>query len=202
MTTTAIFGGSFNPVHNAHMALALAVLRERLADEVWFVPCRRNPLKNEPPLFSDQDRLNMLRLSIEAQESPERERMKVCDIEYHMPEPSYTADTLLQIASLFPDRRFRLLIGGDSLAGFHKWSRPHVITEIAPLIVYPRPGITVNPCDCPPGTTILRDIQLSSISATEIRQRLAEGKDTEGMLNKSVENYILNMMHAATGRPG
>ena len=188
----AVYGGSFNPPHRGHLAIARTVLERGLADSVWFLPCRRNPLKPDGPAFSESDRAEMLRLAIADEPEEFRRRMNVCEIEFRMPVPSYTIDTLRELKRLNPDATLRLLIGGDSLNSFGRWREPEAIAAIAPLIVYPRPGETIDPLSAPPGTTILDGVKEDAVSSSAIRDCLAKGiMPPPGSLNEHVLDYIM-----------
>lgn len=190
--TVAVYGGSFNPPHRGHLVIARTVLERGLADRVWFLPCRRNPLKPDGPAFSESDRAEMLRLAIADEPAEFRRRMEVCELEFQMPEPSYTIDTLREIKRRNPDTALRLLIGGDSLNSFGRWREPDAIAAIAPLIVYPRPGERADTAAAPPGTTILDGVEEDAVSSSAIRDSLAKGiQPPHGSLNKHVLDYIM-----------
>ena len=171
MKRIGIFGGSFNPIHNGHIALAQAVLRQCALDEVWLMVSPQNPLKqNSTDLLDDQLRLQMAEKALEGVEG-----VKACDDEFRLPKPSYTWNTLQHLSKDYPDYTFSLLIGGDNWAHFTRWRHWKDILRCHQVIVYPREDY--------PGTI---DVPLLDVSSTEIRQRVREGKSIEGMVPDSI----------------
>ena len=171
MKRIGIFGGSFNPIHNGHIALAQAVLRQCALDEVWLMVSPQNPLKqNSTDLLDDHLRLQMAEKALEGVEG-----VKACDYEFRLPKPSYTWNTLQHLSKDYPDYTFSLLIGGDNWAHFTRWRHWKDILRCHQVIVYPREDY--------PGTI---DVPLLDVSSTEIRQRVREGKGIEGMVPDSI----------------
>lgn len=170
MKTTAVFGGSFSPVHTGHMAVARGVVERGLADDVWLMPCRRNPLK-AAVLMDDISRLRLLR---QAADYTNRrlggERIKVSELELEMPAPSYTSETLKALTEKYPDRGFRLVVGADSYLDFHRWRNWEWIVENFAPIVYPRPGQTIGTLE--PGWTLLGGVEEVDISSTRLREMI------------------------------
>ncbi len=176
-TTIGVFGGSFNPVHNGHIALAREVIGRGLADRILFVLSPLNPLKEHPEtLVADHHRLAMLRLSL-----GDAEDIEVSDIELSMPKPSYTINTLERLAEIYPDANLRLLIGADNWLIFDKWKEHEKIKQFYSPIIYPRSGY-----DCQEAL----DLGLYDISSTQVRQLIKEGKDPGKFLSTSVIEYI------------
>lgn len=177
--TVAILGGSFNPVHNGHIALAQGVVESGLADEVWLTLSPLNPLKAHPEeLLPDEVRLEMLRLATEGVPG-----LKVCDIELSLPRPSYTVNTLSVLAERNPEVTFRLLIGSDNMLIFDRWKDHDVILSRFSPIVYPRPGY--------PWEGAI-DLPVHDISSTRIRAMLKAGEPVNNYLPPAVESYILS----------
>lgn len=171
MKRIGIFGGSFNPIHNGHIALAQAVLRQCALDEVWLMVSPQNPLKrNSADLLDDHLRLQMAEKALEGVEG-----VKACDYEFRLPKPSYTWNTLQNLSRDYPDCRFTLLIGGDNWAHFTRWRHWKDILRCHDVIVYPR--------DEYPGTI---DVPLLPVSSTEIRERIRKGESIEGMVPDTI----------------
>ncbi len=166
MMRVAVFGGSFNPIHLGHIALARAVVRQRLADEVWLMVSPQNPLKQESDLLEDELRFEMACKALEGVDG-----VKASDYELHLPKPSYTWNTLRHLSADYPDFRFSLLIGGDNWARFQRWYHWKDILRRYAVTVYPRDGYT--------GTV---NVPLIDISSTEIRRRVRTGESISGMV--------------------
>lgn len=180
MLKVGIFGGSFNPVHTGHIALAKSLCEKARLDEVWFMVSPQNPFKaHATDLLDDRLRLEMVQKALESEP-----RLKACDYEFRLPKPSYTWNTLQALTEDYPDTEFTLLIGGDNWAAFDKWYRSADILARYPIVVYPRQGSHTG--NVPEGVTIV-ETPLLDISSTEIRQRIREGNSIKGMVPLSVE---------------
>lgn len=176
--TIGIFGGSFNPVHNGHIALAEALVERGIVDKVWLTLSPLNPLKSHPEeLVADADRLAMLKLATE-----DSARLDVCDIELSMPRPSYTINTLRALSKQYPQHRFRLIIGADNMVIFDKWKDHMAIARDYRPVVYPRPGYNCNEA--------IDGLPQFPVSSTEIRQLLKEHKPVNNLLPPKVIEYI------------
>ena len=183
MTTVGIFGGSFNPPHLGHTALASAVVEAGMADEVWMVLSPLNPLKHNPAeLAPDADRWAMLRLAVDGYEC-----LKACDVELSMPRPSYTIDTMRRLAVLYPDTRFRLIIGQDNWEIFTSWRDADELARLYAPIVYRRGA------DAPPvtGADTLPGAPLLPVSSTMVRRAVAAGEPVNNMVAPEVYRYIV-----------
>ena len=133
MKRIGLFGGSFNPVHLGHTALAAYVCEQGLVDEVWMMVSPQNPLKQNLELLDEQHRLAMMQLAVAPYPA-----LKACDFEFHLPRPSYTYHTLQALRTAYPDSTFSLIIGEDNWQNFHRWYRGEEILRETPVIVYPR----------------------------------------------------------------
>lgn len=164
-----IFGGSFAPVHEGHMGVACGVLRRGLVDEVWLLPCRRNPLKDGVAL-PDGERLRLLENAVAhiTENLGYEGRLKVDPIELSMPDPSYTWQTMQTLCKKYPEYEFRLIIGGDSYLNFGKWVRNEWLKENFHPIVFPRPGYEIKDI-MDSDFTLLKDVPLYDISSTRLR---------------------------------
>jgi len=180
----AIFSGSFNPVHNGHLAIAREVLAQGAADELWFLVSPQNPLKRNDDLFPEKERLKMVELAIENEQ-----QMKTSDFEFHLPRPTYTIRTLEHLRITYPHYQFLLLIGGDNLAIIHKWFEYQRIINEFGLIVYPRPGFQNSTAGQFPNTIFI-SAPLLDISATEIREKLKKGESIADFLPIKVGEYL------------
>ncbi len=180
----AIFSGSFNPIHNGHLAIAREVLAQGAADELWFFVSPQNPLKKNTGLLPEADRLEMVKLAIENEPG-----MGASDFEFHLPRPTYTVNTLEKLRDNYPEHQFKLLIGGDNLVIFHKWFEFKRIIDEFGLIVYPRPEFDTESLPKFPNTTIIT-APLINLSATEIREKLNKGDSITGMVPEKVADFL------------
>ena len=181
---TALFFGSFNPVHVGHLMIAETVADLDEVGEVWLVVSPHNPLKEPSVLMDDDERLRLARRAVAG-----NPRLGVCDIEMRLPRPSYTINTLDALRREHPDREFALVIGGDNLALFTQWRDYEKILDRYPIYVYPRPGSALPPLAQRPSVRMVSAPMLD-ISSTLVRQRLAAGKSVRYMLTEPVYDSL------------
>lgn len=179
---TVIFGGSFDPIHNGHAALAREVLAGGLADEVWFMVSPQNPHKQGAALTDENKRLCMVQLAIQGEAA-----FKACDFEFSLPRPSYTVNTLAALEEYYPDREFILLIGADNWEKFGSWHKGEEILQRYGIIVYPRGDKAVPP---QPQGVVWLPAKLYDISSTAVRKAVAEGRSISEFVAPAVEHYI------------
>lgn len=183
MKKVGIFGGSFNPIHVGHIALAKSLCEQAGLDEVWFMVSPMNPFKRSAnDLLDDQLRLELVEKALETEA-----RLRACNYEFHLPKPSYTWHTLQAISRDYPDIDFTLLIGGDNWAAFGKWYHSEDILANFPIVVYPREGSNIG--DVPKGVTVVKT-PLLNISSTEIRRRIQAGESIHDMVPESIEPLV------------
>jgi len=130
-----LFFGSFNPVHNGHMIIANYILEYTELEQIFFVVSPQNPFKQKAALLEDYHRLALVKEAI-----GDNDKYHACDIEFKMPKPSYTIDTLAYLKERYPEKEFSLIMGSDNLKNFHKWKNSRQIIDNHRLYVYPRPG--------------------------------------------------------------
>lgn len=167
MKRIGIFGGSFNPIHCGHIALAKEILRQTELEEIWLMVSPQNPLKQESSDLLDDD----LRFELAQKALVDIEGIEACDYEFHLPKPSYTWNTLRHLREDYPDCAFTLLIGGDNWERFDRWYHWKDILRNHDVIVYPRDGQA--------GTI---EADLLPVSSTEIRERVRRGESIEGLV--------------------
>lgn len=179
-----LYFGSFNPIHNGHLIIAQTVLELASIDEIWFIISPQNPLKKNKNLLHEFDRIDMVRLAIE-----DNDRFKASDVEFSMPKPSYTIDTLSYLREKYPQTEFELIIGGDNLAILPKWKNSNKIIEDFGLIVYPRPGsVQTNSIEHPNIKYI--EAPLLDISATFIRKCIRQNRSIKYLVPPRAAQYI------------
>lgn len=179
-----LYFGSFNPVHVAHLIIANHILNETDIEKIWFIVSPQNPFKSENGLLNEYHRLHLIRLATE-----DDNRIKVSDIEFNLPRPSYTTSTLAYLAEKHPEHEFCIIMGSDSFQNLHKWKNAEVIIKHYPVYVYVRPGFEVE-------NTIgarlhLLEAPLLQLSATHIRKYIWEGKSVRYMVPDKVWEEII-----------
>lgn len=180
-----IYAGSFNPIHLGHTQLASHLIEQKIVDEVWFIVSPCNPLKERSELLDEYIRLEMLVLAL--QNHPQ---MKASDVEFSMPIPSYSIDTLNVLKSQYPALQFSLIIGSDNALIFDQWKDYNQLLENFPVLVYPRKGYDFETvADKYPSMQLL-STPYYDISSTQIRQRIQEREDLSSYLHPSVIQII------------
>jgi nicotinate-nucleotide adenylyltransferase len=178
-----LYFGSFNPVHNGHLIIASHVLNETELDQVWLVLSPQNPLKPAAGLLNEYNRLYLINSALEGENN-----IKASTIEFNLPKPSYTVDTLAYLAEKFPQHRFSIIMGSDSYCNLPKWKNPDIIRENYHLYIYRRPGFEV---DAPPGAKLtVLDAPLLDISSTHIRELIKHGKSFRYLVPDAVKEEI------------
>ena len=180
---TVVFGGSFDPIHIGHLALAGAVCEHSLADEVWFMVSPQNPHKQGCDLTDEGLRLQMVQLAVKGNPA-----FKACDFEFTLPRPSYTVHTLAALEQAYPDRDFVLLIGADNWEKFDRWYKGDEILSRYGIIVYPRgdeemPQLSAN--------VVWLPAKLYDVSSTMVREAVASGRGISDLVTPGVERFII-----------
>lgn len=181
---TALFFGSFNPVHIGHMCVAEYLTEFGNMDEVWFIVSPQNPLKDKATLLGDYARFEMVQEAI-----GKDTRFRVSDIEFHMPRPSYTIDTLARLSEKYPERKFVLTGGTDLLVSFNKWKNYDQILEQYSLLLYPRHGSEDHPLTKHPSVRIIQAPRIE-ISSSFIRGAIHNRKSVKYFLPEKVYGLI------------
>jgi nicotinate-nucleotide adenylyltransferase len=191
MTKVGLFFGSFNPIHVGHLIIAQAALNETDLDQVWIVVSPQNPLKDKKGMLDENNRYWLVQQAIEG-----NHKLFASNIEFSLPRPSYTVDTLLHLREKFPAFDFSIIMGEDNLEHLHKWKNYEVILEYYRIFAYPRGGSD--------GSLFLRypkvrkfDLPLLDISATRIRSMIREGKSVRYMLTEPVWKQIIDSRYYA-----
>ena len=166
----AIYGGSFNPIHFGHIGVAKWVKEHTAVDEVWLMVSPNNPLKDAKILAPEQERFDAVKESVK-----DIPGLVASDFEFGLSKPSYTADTLRELTKVYPEYKFILIIGEDSLDTFHKWKDHEYIAENFIIYVYPRRGYnkTIDVSKYP-YMKFLYSAPYFDISSTEIRNKHTE----------------------------
>jgi nicotinate-nucleotide adenylyltransferase len=181
---TGLFFGSFNPVHIGHLVIANYMANYTALDEVWLVVSPHNPLKNKKGLSNMYDRLEMARLATENSVN-----LKVSNIEFSLPQPSYTIDTLTHLHEKYPEREFAIIMGADNLSSFKKWKNYEVILKNYEIYVYPRPGVEVEEWINHP-SVIMTETPQMDISSTFIRKAIQQKKNVQYLVPDQVIAFM------------
>ncbi|MEM6698450.1 MAG: nicotinate (nicotinamide) nucleotide adenylyltransferase [Bacteroidota bacterium] len=180
MNKIGLFFGSFNPIHVGHLIIANFMATQSDLKEVWLVVSPQNPLKMKSTLANDYDRLNLVRLAI-----GDNPKLRASDIEFSLPKPSYTIDTLTHLRDKYPSKKFVLIMGGDNLATLHKWKNYELLLQDHEIYVYQRPSYDLGELAAPSSVKIF-DAPLMQISASYIRKCLKTGKSVEYLVSEAV----------------
>lgn len=180
-----IFGGTFDPIHNAHLEIARAALDAGKLDVVYFVVAARPPHKQTVTHASPEDRLEMVRAAVAGDA-----RLEASDVELVREGYSYTVDTIQEFQKRHPGAELFLIIGYDSLLDLPRWRRPDHIMECCHLLVVPRPRMTERPAAELNGCYQMLPFEETDLSSTEIRRRVAAGESIAGLVPPAVERII------------
>jgi len=184
---TGLYFGSFNPIHIGHLAIANFMVEFSELDQLLFGVSPQNPFKEKKSLLRDYHRLEMVRLAVE-----DDDRFRASDIEFKLPTPSYTIDTLTYLEERNPGREFQLVMGGDGLRTFHKWKHADLIVKKYHRLIYPRPGTDIKTVSSLTNATLM-EAPMMEISSSFIRQAIKEGKDIRHLVPAKAYTYMREM---------
>ncbi len=185
--TIGLFFGSFNPIHTGHLIIANYFAENTDLDQVWFIVSPQNPFKEKTSLLDEKHRLYMVNLAIE-----DNYKLQASNIEFHLPQPSYTINTLAYLKEKYPGHRFVLIVGSDNLPSFNKWKNYMQILENYSVYVYKREEHVIVPPELQ-GDIQLFDLPLLEISSTYIRKCIKEGKSVRYLVPEKVWEYLNDM---------
>ncbi len=191
MKKIGLFFGSFNPIHIGHLILANYILENSDMEELWFVVSPQNPFKDKKSLLNDHNRLDMVQLAVK-----NYTKMRASNIEFSLPKPSYTIDTLTYLNEKYPDYSFALIMGEDNLKSLPKWKNYEKLVSDYQIIVYPRtfegnvsPSLNDSKLRNHENISLI-NAPIIELSATEIRKMIKEGKNVRPMLPPEVFEYL------------
>lgn len=187
MALTGLFFGSFNPIHIGHLAIANYFVAYGGLDELWFVVSPQNPLKKKSSLLADYHRLELVNRAI-----MDFTAFKASNIEFSLPKPSYTTDTLAYLDEKYPNRNFALIMGEDNLSSIKKWKNYELLLEQRKILVYPRPHANPNDMYHHPNVQLIDAPQIE-VSSSFIRKAIKAGKDVRFFVSDAVWQYIDEM---------
>ena len=189
---TGLYFGTFNPIHVGHLIIANHMVEFSDLDEVWFVVTPHNPHKKKKTLLEDHHRLAMVRIAVE--EDP---KLQASNVEFDLPQPNYTVNTLVHLEEKYPEKNFSLIMGEDNLKSLHKWKNYEVILERYSIYVYPRISEGNTPLHPSRGEKLpqikIVDAPIIELSSTFIRKGIKAGKNIRPMLSAEVWTYLDEM---------
>jgi nicotinate-nucleotide adenylyltransferase len=182
-----LFFGSFNPVHNGHMIIANYMAQFTDLEQVWLVVSPHNPHKEKKTLLADNQRLRLVREAV-----ADIPFLKVTDIEFGLPQPSYTVDTLAYVSEKYPQHEFSIIMGEDNLQNFSKWKNHETILDTYTIYVYPRPH-SVQTIFHKHSKVKITNAPLVEISSSEIRDAVKNKKNVQCFMPLQVWQYLKEM---------
>jgi nicotinate-nucleotide adenylyltransferase len=179
-----LYFGSFNPIHIGHLLIASFVANNTDVQQVWLIISPHNPLKNNSGLLNEYQRLHLVQLAIEKDDA----QIKASDIEFKLPRPSFTIDTLVYLQEKYPGNEFVIIMGSDSFQNIHRWKNPDILLRKYEFFIYQRPGFEVEVNENVKMKIL--EAPLLTISATEIRKNIKSGKSIRYMVPEQVREEI------------
>ena len=178
-----LYFGSFNPIHIGHLIIASYIANNTDIDEVWFVVSPQNPFKESSSLLNEQHRISMVKIAVENEK-----KLKASNVEFLMPKPSYTIDTLIYLSEKYKQHSFTLIIGGDSYQNFEKWKNYEQIILNYNILIYPRTSFKVK--DTLPERVKIIDAPIIEITSTQIRKYIKDNKSIRYLVTDKVMEEI------------
>lgn len=181
---TGLFFGSFNPIHNGHLIISEYMINHADLDEVWFIVSPQNPLKEKSSLLKDELRLKMVKMAVK-----DNKYFVASDVEFKLPQPSYTVNTLEVLRKKFPKKKFAIIMGSDSLESIYKWKEWSIILSNYIILVFRRGPINDIEWKQHPGV-IFFDTPLIKISSTLVRTLIEDKKSARYLVPDVVLKFI------------
>lgn len=178
-----LYFGSFNPIHIGHLIIASYIANNTDVQQVWFVVSPQNPFKQSSTLLNEYHRLHLVNLAVENDSN-----LRVSDIEFRLPKPSYTSDTLIHLKEKYPQHIFCIIMGSDSFQNIDKWKNSEILKRDYEFFIYKRTGYEVNLKENMNLTLV--DAPLLEISATQIRQSIKSNKSIRYLVPEKVREEI------------
>ncbi len=185
---TGLFFGSFNPIHVGHLIIANHMVQNSDLDEIWFVISPQSPFKKKASLLADYHRYALVNYAVE-----DNNKLWASNIEFKLPQPSYTTHTLAFLEEKYPMKKFALIMGEDNIIHIDKWKNGEYIIENYPIYVYPRPNTPHSKYHDHHNVTIIEDVPRMEVSSTFIRKSIKEGKDVRYLLPNKAWEYVEEM---------
>lgn len=178
-----LYFGSFNPVHIGHLIIANYASSETELDQIWFVVSPQNPFKRSSSLLNEYHRLHLIKSAIDGENN-----LRASSVEFNLPKPSYTVDSLAYLKEKYPEHGFSILLGSDGFQNLNKWKNYEVIVNNHPIYIYKRPGFEITETH---GATIqILNAPLLEISSTHIRELIKNKKSIRYLVPDVVKEEI------------
>lgn len=178
-----LFFGSFNPIHHGHLIIANHLAETSDLAEIWFVVSPQNPFKKAGSLLNENHRYHLIKLAVEGEK-----KLKASNIEFKLPRPSYTSDTLIYLKEKYPRHSFSIIIGSDGFQNIEKWKNANIILSNYPILIYKRPGFEIK--EPLPASVNLVNAPLLEISSTLIRYMIKNKKNIRFLVPDIVKDEI------------
>jgi nicotinate-nucleotide adenylyltransferase len=178
-----LYFGSFNPVHIGHLIIANHVVNETDLKQVWFVVSPQNPFKQSSSLLNEYQRLHLLKSAIDGENN-----LRASSVEFNLPKPSYTVDSLAYLTEKYPEHEFSILMGSDGFQNLNKWKNYEVIVNNHKIFIYKRPGFEIS--DTYGAIVHILDAPLLEISSTRIRELIKDRKSIRFLVPDIVKEEI------------
>ena len=178
-----LYFGSFNPIHTGHLIIANHITNNTSLKQVWFVVSPQNPLKQSSSLLNEYHRLHLIKAAIDGEN-----KLQASNVEFQLPKPSYTVDTLAYLKEKFPQNEFCVIMGSDSFCNITKWKNYEVILKNYPLFIYNRQGFEIE--DSLGADLTVLNAPLLEISSTHIRELVKTGKSIRYLVPDIVKEEI------------
>jgi len=179
-----LYFGSFNPIHNGHLIIANYIAGYTSLDRIWFVISPQNPLKKSASLINENHRKHLVDLAIEGEK-----KLRSSNVEFKLPKPSYTIDTLTHLEDQYPQHDFTIIMGSDSFSNIKKWKNYQTLLKNYEIIIYQRPGFVIEPASIQ-GKIKIMDAPLLQISSTLIRDMILQKKSIRYLVPDIVKSEI------------
>lgn len=184
-----LYFGSFNPVHNGHLIIANYIANYTSLDRIWFVVSPQSPFKRQSSLINENQRKHMIDLAIEGEK-----KLRTSNIEFKLPKPSYTIETLLYLEEKYPQHTFSIILGSDSFQNIENWKNGQHLLDNYSFYIYQRPGFKVKP-EMLNDRRIVLKAPLLDISSTKIRDMIKEKKSIRYLVPDIVMEEIENQQY-------
>jgi nicotinate-nucleotide adenylyltransferase len=179
-----LYFGSFNPIHHGHLIIANHIVQNTAIDQIWFIVSPQNPLKPAAGLLNEYQRLYLIKIAIEGEKN-----LRASDIEFGLPKPSYTSNTLAHLHEKHPEHDFSIIMGSDSFQNITRWKNYEYILKNYPVYIYKRPNYEITQ-SFPEASVIQVHAPLLEISATHIRENIKNGKSIRYLVPEKVQEEI------------